>query len=58
MHQEAYQDAGHCHQDGVVVHTLQPYGEGREMNLSGRFCGRASGPAGTTVLSHYFLYSR
>lgn len=34
MHQEAYQDAGHCHQDGVVVHTLQPYGEGREMNLS------------------------
>lgn len=34
MHQEAYQDAGHCHKDRVVVHTLQPYGEGRKMNHS------------------------
>lgn len=30
MHQKSHQDAGHCHQNGVVVHTLQACGEGRK----------------------------
>lgn len=33
IHQDPYQNPGHCHQDGVVVHTLQTCGSkggGRE----------------------------
>lgn len=30
MHQEPHQDACHGHQNGVVVHALQAWGERRE----------------------------
>lgn len=52
MHQEAYQDAGHCHQDRVVVHTLQAYREGRKMEHS---CSSVAGASGR-LLSLVFLH--
>lgn len=52
MHQEAYQDAGHCHQDRVVVHTLQAYREGRKMEHSRSSVAGASGRLFPLVFLH------
>lgn len=52
MHQEAYQDASHCHQDRVVVHTLQAYREGRKMEHSRSSVAGASGRLSPLVFLH------
>ena len=35
MHQEPHQDAGHSHQNGVVVHALQAWGGRRDGKREG-----------------------